>query len=86
MIKNFIVEGLIKEAYKFAYKSLLEDENYLRLNSTENLLLSYISVLIRRKDKKKELLLVFLPLIIPKELKNLIPPILPLYNNTSDIS
>jgi len=34
---NFTVEGLIEKAYKFAYKSLVEERNYLGSNSTKNL-------------------------------------------------
>jgi len=37
--ENFMVEGLIEEAYKFAYKSLIEAENYLGSDSTESLLI-----------------------------------------------
>ncbi len=60
---NFTIEGLIEEVYKFTYKSLVKEENYLESNSTENLLLFYLSILTKKKDKNK-LLLVSLPLII----------------------
>ncbi len=82
--KNFTVEGLIEKAYKFTYKSILKDRNYLKSNSTENLLLIYILIPIRQKQKKKKLLPISSPLIVSKELKNLISSILLLYNNTSD--
>ncbi len=50
-IGNFTVEGLIKEAHKFMHKSLVEEENYLGSNSTENLLIPYLIILTRRKEK-----------------------------------
>src|SRR6266498_2021616 len=51
--ENFIVEGLIEKAYKFVYKSLVEDENYLRFDSTKNPLISYLAISIKRKNKNK---------------------------------
>ncbi len=55
MTENFIIKGLIEETYKFAYKSLLEDRNYLRLDSIKNPLIKYILVLTKSKDKKRKL-------------------------------
>ncbi len=51
--RNFTVEGLIEEAHRFAYKGLLEKRNYLGSDSTEESLILYLAVLIRRKDKNK---------------------------------
>ncbi len=79
-IKNFTVEGLIEEIYKFIYKSLLKNKNYLKSDSTENPLLSYIPVLNGRKNKKKKLFLVFLLLIIPEEFTDSVLFLLSLYN------
>ncbi len=53
LIENFTIKELIEEAYKFIYKSLLENGNYLKSNNTENSLLPYISVSTKKKDKKK---------------------------------
>ena len=50
---NFTVEELIEEAHKFTYKSLIKDKNYLGSDSTENLLISYLAVPTKRKDKNK---------------------------------
>jgi len=43
-IGNFTIEGLIEEVHKFAYKSLVEEENYLKSDNTENLLILYQSL------------------------------------------
>ena len=73
--ENFTVEGLIEEAYKFAYKSLVEVRNYLGFDSIEEFLISYLAISTKRKDKNK-LPSVSLSLIVPKGSKDLIPPLL----------
>ena len=78
--KNFTVEELIKKTHKFIYKNLLENENYLELDSIKNLLLKYILILTGRKNKKKELPSVFLSLIVLEGSKDSILPILSFYN------
>ncbi len=45
---NFTVEGLIEKAHKFAYKSLVEEGNYLGSDSIEDPLIAYIAPLINR--------------------------------------
>ncbi len=42
--KNFTVEGLIKKLYKFAYRSFLENGNYLESNIIENPLILYLAI------------------------------------------
>jgi len=78
-MRNFTVEGLIKEAYKFAYKSLVEDRNYLGSDSIENSLILYLAIPTRRKDKH------ILPsvsslLIVPEGSKDSVSLLLPQYN------
>ena len=79
LTENFTVEGLIKKAYKFIYKSLIKEGNYLGANSTENPLISYLAVPTRRK-KKSKLLSVSSSLIVPEESKDSILLLLPQYN------
>ncbi len=77
---NFTVEGLIEKAHKFAYKSLVEEGNYLGSDSIEDPLIAYIAPLINRRKDKNKLPLISLPLIISKGSKDSIPPLLSQYN------
>ncbi len=72
--ENFTIKELIKEAHKFIYKSLVEERNYLESDSKEKLLLPYIAV--TKKDKNK-LSLISLPLVVLKGSKDSISPLLP---------
>ncbi len=70
VIGNFTVEGLIEKAHKFAYKSLIEEGNYLGSDSTENPLITYIVPPISKKKDKNKLPLISLPLIISEGSKD----------------
>ncbi len=74
--ENFIVEELIEKIYKYVYKNLVEKKNYLGSNSTENPLISYLTVPIRRKDKNR-LSPVSSSLIVSKGSKNSVSPYYP---------
>jgi len=77
---NFTVEGLIEEAHKFAYKSLIKAGNYLESDNTKSPLIDYVApVTSRRKDKNK-LPSVSSPLIVPEGSKVSVLPLLPQYN------
>ncbi len=78
-MENFTVEGLIEEIYRFTYKSLVEKRNYLRSDNTEEPLISYLTVLIKRKDKNK-LPPISSPLIVSEGSKDSILPVLLQYN------
>ena len=67
--RNFSIEGLIEKAYRFVSKSLLEKGNYLGSDSIKELLIPYVVVSSRRKNKNK-LPLVSLPLIVSEESKD----------------
>ena len=77
---NFTVEGLIEEAHKFTYKSLIKVENYLGSDSTESLLIDYVILVTSRRKDKNKLPLISSPLIIPEGSKDSIPPLLSQYN------
>ncbi len=77
---NFTVEELIKEAYKFAYKSLIEAGNYLGFDSIESPLIDYIAPIIGRKKDKYKLPPVSSPLIVLEGSKDSVLPLLPQYN------
>ncbi len=75
--ENFIVEGLIEEAHRFVYKSLIEAGNYLRSDSIESPLIDYIAFATNRKKDKYKLPLVSSPLIVPEESKDSVSSLLP---------
>ncbi len=79
-IGNFIVEELIKEAHKFAYRSFIKAENYLGSDSIESPLINYVVLATNRRKDKNKLSLVSLPLIVPEGSKDSVLPLLPQYN------
>jgi len=80
LIENFTVEGLIEEMHKFAYKSLVEERNYLGSDSTKSPLIIYITPPISRRKDKNKLSLVLSPLIVLEGSRDLVSPLLSQYN------
>jgi len=79
-IENFTVEGLIEEAYKFIYKSLIEAENYLGSDNTKSLLIDYVTLITSKRKDKNKLPLVSSSLIVPEGSKDSVSSLLSQYN------
>jgi len=77
---NFIVEGLIKEAHKFTYKSLVKEGNYLGSDTINSPLIAYLASPTNRRKDKNKLLPVSLSLIVSEGSKNSVLPLLSQYN------